>query len=224
MNISRIDEQAARLRQVRISRGFSTAKEAAEKFGWNYNTYSQHERGQVGITRAATDYARAYKISEAWLLTGEGIADDERMVPIRGLAGAGPDGSVLFAEGHGNFGEVPAPLDSSASVEALEVQGESMYGIANDGWLLFYEDKEPPAKKHFGELCVCWLEDDRVLVKIPRPGTTKGLFNLESANARTMHDIPVRAFAIVTDIKTRPAAKRFVRRNPDKAIPEIKIA
>ncbi len=57
-------------------RGFATAKAAAERFGFNYNTYSQHERGHVGITRAAKDYARAYKVREAWLLTGEGEPDD----------------------------------------------------------------------------------------------------------------------------------------------------
>ncbi len=57
-------------------RNFATAKDAALRFGWNYNTYSQHERGHSGITRAAKDYARAFKVSEAWLLTGEGSPED----------------------------------------------------------------------------------------------------------------------------------------------------
>lgn len=75
-DITRIDQQAARLRQARELRGFDTAKAAAERFGFNYNTYSQHERGQSGITRAAKDYARAYRVREAWLITGEGSPDD----------------------------------------------------------------------------------------------------------------------------------------------------
>lgn len=75
-DIGRIDEQAARLRKAREMRGFATAKAAAERHGFNYNTYSQHERGHAGITRAAKDYARAYKVREAWLLTGEGPPDD----------------------------------------------------------------------------------------------------------------------------------------------------
>lgn len=212
------------MRQARELRGFKSAKDAAIRFGFNYNTYSQHERGVAGITRAAKDYARAFRVSEAWLLTGEGQPEEERFVKIRGLAGAGPDGTVLFATGDGDFGEVPAPIDASPTVEALEVKGTSMYGIANDGWLIFYEDKEPPSQHHMGELCVCWLEDDRVLIKIPRPGRLPGLFHLESANAPTMYDVPVRAFSIVTDIKTRRSAQRFIKRNPAHPVEDIKIA
>lgn len=221
MDTTRQDEQAERLRHARELRGFKTAKEAALRFGFNYNTYSQHERGIVGITRAAKDYAKAYRVSEAWLLTGEGAQEEPRFARIKGLAGAGPDGTVLFATGDGDFGEVPAPIDSAPSVEALEVRGTSMYGIANDGWLIFYEDKEAPDHTHMGELCVCWLEDDRVLVKIPQPGTETGLFHLESANAPTMRDVPVRYFSIVTDIKTRRSSERFLRRNPAHPVLDV---
>lgn len=221
MDTTRQDEQAERLRHARELRGFKTAKEASIRFGFNYNTYSQHERGQVGITRAAKDYARAYRVSEAWLLTGEGVAEETRFAPIKGLAGAGPDGTVLFATGDGDFGQVQAPLDASPSVEALEVRGTSMYGVANDGWLIFYEDKEVPSQAHMGELCVCWLEDDRVLVKIPQPGSEPGLFHLESANAPTMRDIAVRYFSIITDIKTRRSSERFLRRNPGHQVRDI---
>jgi|HigsolmetaAR201D_1030396.scaffolds.fasta_scaffold56728_2 hypothetical protein len=75
-DVTRRDQQAARLRHARQMRNFRTAKEAAERFGFNYNTYVQHERGHAGITRAAKDYARAFRVSEAWLLTGEGPAED----------------------------------------------------------------------------------------------------------------------------------------------------
>ncbi|MER8556106.1 helix-turn-helix domain-containing protein [Mesorhizobium sp. M1217] len=75
-DVTRIDEQAARLRQAREMRGFDNAKAAAKRFGFNYNTYIQHESGRTGITRAAKDYARAYKVREAWLITGEGLPHD----------------------------------------------------------------------------------------------------------------------------------------------------
>jgi len=147
-----------------------------------------------------------------------------RFVPIVGKAGAGPEGTVLFATGDRNFGEIEAPLDAAPSARALEVQGNSMYGVANDGWIIFFEDKETPSAEHMGELCVCFLEDERVLVKIPYPGSQRGLYNLDSANAPPMRDVAVRAFAIVTDIKTRRAAQRFIRRNPDHPIEDLKIA
>jgi len=148
----------------------------------------------------------------------------ERLIPIVGKAGAGPDGSVLFAEADGNFGEVPAPEGSSSGAVALEVEGNSMRGMAEDGWLIFYEDQESPREDHMGEPCVCWLEDGRVLVKTPYPGRARGLFNLESVNAPLMRDVPVRYFAFVTDIKPRKAAQKFIRRNPKRDIRDVKLA
>lgn len=151
-------------------------------------------------------------------------AGDATYVPIKGLVGANPDGSVQYAAGDGAYGEAARPVDSPETTEALEVRGDSMFGTVNDGWIVFYEDKEDPAEKHMGELCVCWLEDERILLKFPSPGTSAGLFNLESANARMLRDVPVRSFSLVTDIKTRKAAQRFIRRNPEQQVEELRIA
>lgn|SRR5690606_13134130 len=87
MDINKIDQQAFRLKWAREQRGFETARAFAERHGFKYSTYSQHERGLVGITRAARNYAKALRISEAWLLTGEGTpapdlstdAEDQRL-------------------------------------------------------------------------------------------------------------------------------------------------
>lgn len=65
-------EYAKRLESARLNRGFKTAKSACDFFGWNYNSYAQHEQGNRGISRVSAKYAKAYRVSEAWLLTGEG--------------------------------------------------------------------------------------------------------------------------------------------------------
>ncbi|GGA50788.1 hypothetical protein GCM10011385_00030 [Nitratireductor aestuarii] len=78
MNFDDRPDFAKRLEQARKSRGFSTPKEAAERFGWVYETYIQHEQGIRGISRQSKKYADAFKVSEAWLLTGEG--DSSRRV------------------------------------------------------------------------------------------------------------------------------------------------
>ncbi|WP_204339794.1 S24 family peptidase [Rhizobium leguminosarum] len=70
-------EPAKRLEKARVARGFAEAKKAASFFGWNYNVYAQHENGTRGISRAAAMYAKAYRVSEAWLLTGEGTGPGE---------------------------------------------------------------------------------------------------------------------------------------------------
>lgn len=65
-------EAAKRLESARIARGFKTPKDASRFFGWTYETYIQHEQGHRGISRAAAKYAKAFRVSEGWLLTGEG--------------------------------------------------------------------------------------------------------------------------------------------------------
>lgn len=217
-------EAAKRLEQARKQRGFKTPKDAARFFGWKYESYIQHEQGTRGIVRASATYAKAYRVSEAWLLTGEGEPSFiENVVPIVGLAGAGPDGSVLFASGDGSFGEIPAPVNSTPTTEALEIKGDSMTGIANDGWIITYDHKEPPSEEHIGEPCVCWLADERVLIKTPYHGRGDGLFDLESVNAATMRDVPVHYFALITNIVPKKAAKKFITRNPEHPITDLKL-
>lgn len=65
-------DAAKRLEQARLARGFETAKDAARYFGWTYESYIQHENGTRGLSRAAGRYAKSLKVSEGWLLTGEG--------------------------------------------------------------------------------------------------------------------------------------------------------
>lgn len=70
-------DYAVRLTLARRKAGFKTAKAAALFHGWNKETYPQHENGTRGITRMAKRYAKAFKVSEAWLLTGTGPGPDE---------------------------------------------------------------------------------------------------------------------------------------------------
>ena len=98
-----------------------------------------------------------------------------------------------------------------------------MHGLANDGWLIFYEEKTEPGPEHMGEPCVCWLSSGRVLIKEPQWGTAPGLFHLTSLNARTMPDVPVDAMALVTDIKTRAAAKKYIKRHPNMPIDDLVV-
>ncbi|MER8806060.1 helix-turn-helix domain-containing protein [Mesorhizobium australicum] len=71
---------AKRLEKARKDRGFRTPKDAARFFDWTYETYIQHEQGIRGISRAAAKYAKAFRVSEGWLLTGEGNAEQGQKV------------------------------------------------------------------------------------------------------------------------------------------------
>lgn len=74
-------DAAKRLQIAREKRGFDSARAATDFFGWKYDTYIQHERGERGISRAAKQYAAAFRVSEGWLLTGEGEGPVWRETP-----------------------------------------------------------------------------------------------------------------------------------------------
>lgn len=205
-----------RLKLLRNRKGW-TLDETAIAMGMSRSGYLKLEGGDRKLSDLHIRKAAAvFGVSTSQIL-------EQRMVEIAGYAGAGPDGSVLFAESHENFGYVPAPIDASADAKALEVRGDSMYGLANDGWLLFYDEKTEPREEYIGEPCACWLPDGRVLIKIPERARTPGLFDLISTNAPPLRDQVVESMALITDIKPRRAAQRYIRRNPDDIVEDVRI-
>lgn len=73
----RMEEPKDRLQRARKLAGFATAAEAADRFRWARQTYYQHEDGRRAIThRTAPRYARAFGVSEEWLLYGTGPNGD----------------------------------------------------------------------------------------------------------------------------------------------------
>lgn len=187
MDISRIDEQASRLRRVRELRGFKTAKEAADRHGFNYSTYSQHERGQVGITRAAGDYARAYKVSEAWLLTGEGRGpnDSNGEIPLVGYLGAGaevePDYEQVPPEG---LEQVSIPFPLPDEMVAFRVRGTSMLpAYKPDCIIVVFREQRKPLESFYGVEAAVRTADGRRFIKTIERGI--GGVTLRSWNDHT---------------------------------------
>lgn len=75
-----MSDTAQRLQQARKNAGFTSAAEAAERFGWAKPTYSGHENGSRGVRRdKAEQYGRAFKVSPEWLLFGG--SDDASTAP-----------------------------------------------------------------------------------------------------------------------------------------------
>jgi SOS-response transcriptional repressor LexA len=126
-------EPAIRLEQARKARGFERASDAADYFGWNYDTYIQHERGVNGLSRAGAKYAKAYGVSVGWLLTGDGPGPGERAV----FAPRIPVISWVSAGALASDGLVDEPLGSiymaglpDGDWIALRVDGDSMNRIS----------------------------------------------------------------------------------------------
>lgn len=70
-------DRSERLKLAREASGFATPTEAARHFRWSFPTYAAHENGGRDYHRVADRYARAYRVSESWLLTGEGKGPGE---------------------------------------------------------------------------------------------------------------------------------------------------
>jgi len=175
-------EPAIRLEFARTRAGFSTAKDAARRFGWVYETYIQHEQGTRGLTRAAEKYAKAFKVSQGWLLTGEGRAPNEGQagVPLLGYVGAGQAVEAIDQE---NGETVEPPADWTPDTVSVEVAGDSMFPAYEPGTLLYYSKLLPPVEM-VNKRAVVQLGDGRIFVKIIRRGTTDTTWTLQSLNAQ----------------------------------------
>ena len=87
---------------------------------------------------------------------------------------------------------------------AVQVKGDSMRGLADDGCVLYYEDRrEPVTDDLLGPLCVVGLPDGRIMVKKLQRGQAAGLFHLYSSNSDPIFDQAVTWAAKVTWIKPR---------------------
>ncbi len=196
-----------------------TQEQIAERLGVSQSTVNRWSQGKAdpqGSNRDALAalHQQAVEKSQLDSPSPKKHAHLSGVVQIIGKAGAGPNGEVAFDESSGSLGEVPAPRNVTETTVALEVEGNSMRGIANDGWLVFYDDRrDPVSSEMIGELCVVGLEDGRTLVKFIAPGRAPGLYDLESVNAETMRDVPVRWAAFVTDIVPRRTARAMMRRD-----------
>jgi hypothetical protein len=136
---------------------------------------------------------------------------------IVGQAGATPDGAVSFASGQGDFGEAMMPPGSTKDTVAVEIVGDSMRGVASNGWLVYYDEvREPPTSDLIGELCVVGLPDERVLIKYLHNGRGPGLFDLESVTAPIMRDVEVLWAAGVTALIPQRTARQMIRHETRK--------
>jgi hypothetical protein len=120
-------ESNERLKQARIAAGYETATAAAAAFDWSAVTYRAHEAGGRRLRQdAAEKYARAFRVSAAWLMTGEGSMKPSRInLPARPAI---PPGR-------------PLPTDSSAMSPAAQAAFEGLLtelGVPEDeaAWMV----------------------------------------------------------------------------------------
>ncbi len=123
----------------------------------------------------------------------------ERTVKLAGYVGAA---QTIYQFDEDGAGYVDAPPGASPAMQAVEVRGDSMLPLYQDGSLLYYSRQLPP-EMMIGKQCVVRLEDERVLVKTLRRGSQSGLWTLVSLNAPDIEDVAVQWAAPIDWIKPR---------------------
>jgi len=199
-----LDSPAERLRWARQQHGqYSTPTDAAKAFGWTVSTYLGHENGDRNPSRAAAKrYARAYHVRWEWLLENEGAPRLKASVKLVGYVERGS--KVVFYPVAEVRDCAELPPNVGVATVALEVRGGLMRGVANDGWLFFFDDeKRPPSRDLVGKLCVVGLKNGDVLIRELQPGRKRGRYDLESSNEPTLRDQQVTWAARITWIKPR---------------------
>lgn len=178
-----------RLRRARENAGFDSATAAARRFGWTVSTYSSHENGQTPVpVKAAERYAKAFKVSPAWILTGE-ATPAKRTVPLVGYVAAGA--VAHYFGDQGQLDEVEAPDGSTEDTVAVEIRGDSL-GSIFDRWLVFYDEvRSPITSDLLGKLCVVGLADGRIMVKKVQKSKTPGFYHLLSNTEEPILDAVV---------------------------------
>ncbi|MEM6490914.1 MAG: S24 family peptidase [Pseudomonadota bacterium] len=193
------------MRDARRLAGFENATEAARAFGWTAPTYLAHENGGRGFPVArARAYARAFNVSTAWLLTGEGPQRDTT-TPLIGIVGAGS--TILPIDDHAlgaGLELVETPPAYGGDLVAVQVRGDSMYPVYWDGDVLFFgRSGAPILDECLNRECVVRLADGAAMVKVLRRGAQKQAFRLESYNAPPIENADVEWAAPVAWVDKR---------------------
>jgi phage repressor protein C with HTH and peptisase S24 domain len=155
------------------------------------STYSSHENGQTEPSREdVRRYAKAFKASAAWILTGDGPMGAQNIVPLMGKIGSGGNIEPAYEQlPEGGIGEEELPINVGVDSVAFEISGTTMKPRYDNGALIVCSKSGRDPDRFIGiEVAVRTSENKRYL-KILRSGRRKGYYTLESFNADPIPDV-----------------------------------
>lgn len=184
---------AEKIRAIRAAAGL-TQTEFADALGTTQSTVTRWERGSIpsgDLLQAIATFANT--TVERLLGTDDLAAVPGGTIPVVGFVGAG---SVVlpyddFARGDG-WDHVERPPFVKGQVVAVEVRGDSLLPVAEDGWRLIYAGEQTLEESEIiNKLCVVKLADGRMLVKRVMRGSKPGRYHLLSTNAPMIENAEV---------------------------------
>jgi len=187
-----MEEPYQRLQSARQNAGFEYATDAARAFGWNENTYRSHENGERGLRPAIAErYAKAFRTTAAWLLTGEGQVEAKNTVRLVGRIGAGAVIDADFEQEHPEgFDQIEIPYPVPSDAVAFEIVGDSMWPRYDPGDIVICWKVAQTRSEADGWEAAVRLTDGRRYLKTIRR-VSKERFDLVSHNASPIVDVQI---------------------------------
>jgi transcriptional regulator with XRE-family HTH domain len=171
-----------------------TQPEFADRIGVSQGTVSRWEAGAAPTHQHLVAMAGMDGVSlDEFLLGAIGRrAAQGPDIPVVGYVGAGASIFPIDDESQEGFASIERPPFITGEAIAVEVRGDSLVPVAEDGWKLIYTGEPAVIEEEVvNKLCVVALEDGRVLVKRLVRGSAPQRYHLLSTNAPMIEDAEV---------------------------------
>lgn len=184
---------SGKIRAIRKAAGL-TQTEFAERLGTTQSTVTRWEKGSepsAELLARIADYANT--TMDRLLGTDDLSGTPTDQIPVVGYVGAGA--AVIpfddYPKGDG-LDHVDRPPFVKGQAVAVEVRGDSLLPVAEDGWRLIYTGNQTVIEDEvLNKLCVVQLADGRVLVKRIVRGSEAQRYHLMSTNAPIMENMEI---------------------------------
>lgn len=163
------------------------------------STIVKLEKGELPFTE---EWAK--RLAPALDLKPHQLLYDQPQVRIVGYVGAGQR-VYAYADMEDAGETMPRPPMTTGDLLAVEVRGESMLPLAEEGWHIVYTAEATVDENEvINRVCVVQLdEDESMLVKRVVRGSKLHHYHLISTNAPMMEDVKLRWAAVVKAIVPR---------------------
>lgn len=173
-----------------------TQPEFADRIGVSQGTVSRWEKGAAPAHSHLVELSKLNGTTlDEFLLgaIGKPAAEQGPPIPVVGYVGAGASVYPVDDEHEASgFETIERPPFITGEAIAVEVRGDSLVPVAEDGWKLIYTGEQSVQEDEvLNKLCVVALVDGRVLVKRVVRGSKPQRYHLLSTNAPMIEDAEV---------------------------------
>ena len=152
-------------------------------------TYNHYENGHLGFSDHAPRFAKFFRVSLEWLVTGYGaMRGGTGEIRVLGLVGAGAvikmlDDIALIESGES------INLPKGRRLGAYKVVGDSQYPRFLDGEYVLFDAEPVLPELLIGDYAVVQTTDGQRYIKTLRRGRGDNKWRLESHNAPPLEDV-----------------------------------